>query len=154
MIHPHIPNQTDLAVRLVHNGFTAILSNNDQSIAIPLPTGKVERTLDNIFLHLSAGLSLSKMAAHFTDHTIAEPSCPCCKLEGRLLSGQGRRTMRSEDMFRASRSTAGGRVEIRHLKAGLSGAQIAALDRRASARQSKPTVEPVKFVSTPIEELI
>jgi hypothetical protein len=152
MIHPIIPKQTDCQVRLSHNGFTATLTNLDQTVEIALPTGRVERTLDNIFLHAASGISLPKIAAHFTDHTNAEPQCPCCKLEGRILSGQGRHTMRSEDLFRAARAHTGGKVEIRHIRPGLSGAQIADLDRRASQR--KPTPEPIKFVSTPIEELI
>ena len=153
MIHPpHTPRHTNLAVCLSHNGFTATLGNNDLTVTIALPTGKVERTLDNIFLHISSGLALPKIAAHFRDHTNAEPQCPCCKLEGRILSGMGRKAMRSEDLFQAARAHTGGKVEIRHIRPGLSGAQIADLDRRASQR--KPTPEPVKFVSTPIEELI
>jgi len=152
LIHPIIPRHTDISVRMSHKGLTAILSNLDQAVEIVLPTGRVERTLDNIFLHAASGISLPKIAAHFTDHSLAEPQCPCCKLEGRILSGQGRHTMRSEDLFRAARAHTGGKVEIRHIRPGLSGAQIADLDRRASQR--KPTPEPVKFVSTPIEELI
>ena len=153
MIHPHIPKQSpSLSVRQGSKSLIASITHEGQTYSFPLPIGHAERALESALLHITSGIHTSRIIEHFHSHTNAEPQCPCCKLEGRILSGMGRHTMRSEDLFRAARAHTGGKVEIRHLKAGLSGRQIADLDRRASQR--KPTPEPVKFVSTPIEELI
>jgi hypothetical protein len=154
MIHPHIPRQTDLAVRLSHNGFTATLSNDDQTVTIALSTGRVERTLDNIFLHIASGIPLPRIASHFSEHTNAESSCPCCKLEGRILSGSGRRKVSETDRLIASRAHTGGRVEIRHIRPGLSGAQLRAYEAAYNTRTTPHPTNIVKSVNKRIEDLI
>jgi hypothetical protein len=153
MIHPHIPRDPPtLSVRQGPHNLIATIAHDGATYSFPLPRGHAERALENALLHIASGLSATRITEHFIMHTQAESSCPCCKLEGRILSGMGRKTVRSEDLFRAARSHHGGKTEIRHLPAGLSGAQILELNRKRAAK--RPTVEPVKFVSTPIEELI
>lgn len=121
---------------------------------IPLNRGRVETVLENAQLHMRSGIHSHRIIEHFTHHaTDADPQCPCCKLEGRILSAQGRKSNLQYTPSRKNR--AGGTVQIRHLRPGLSGAQIRELDRRASLRSSKPAQpEPIKSTTQRVEDLI
>ena len=139
MIHPHIPVALpDLKVRQGNKGLIALITHESTTTTIPLPQGVVERRLTSILLHIASGLSPQKIATHFTDHTHADPHCPCCKLEGRILTASGRRQVSEADRLIASRNAGGGRVEVRHIRTGLSGAQLRAHEEAYFLRESKP----------------
>ena len=69
-------------------------SPSPSSPPIPLAPGSEARVLRNALLALRAcgGDPPSSLIAHWTDHQ-SRPEGPChwCKLEGRILAGQGRR---------------------------------------------------------------
>src|SRR6266481_2900800 len=94
---------------------------------IPLRPGSAERTLLNTCIALRAAIAPIRIAEHITRHDgLAESSCPCCKLEGRTLRGQGRRALSQEDRLRAASHSSGSQsVQIRHFRTGLSGSELA-----------------------------
>jgi hypothetical protein len=154
-MHPYIPVvKPHLTVRLSDKGLSAAIEHEGLTYSFPLPIGHAERALSNAFLHLTSGIHIARIIEHFHLHTNAESSCPCCKLEGRILSGQGRKTVRSEDMFRAARAHHTGKVEIRHIRPGLSGAQLRAYEAAYNTRTTPHPTNVVKSVNKRIEDLI
>ena len=64
----------------------------DGSAPIPLKPGYESSTLNNLFIHLRGGSSSSSiLRSHVSEHQgQASSSCPFCKVEGKILSAQGR----------------------------------------------------------------
>jgi hypothetical protein len=153
MIHPHIPaTKPSLSVRLDSNGLVGVINEEGTSHSFPIH-GRAETALSNALLHIAAGLSTRRICEHFELHTFAESSCPCCKLEGRILSAQGRRKSSEADRLIAARAHHGGRVEVRHIRPGLSGAQLLAHEA-AHTKRTTPHSNVTKIVKQRIEDLI
>jgi len=127
---------------------------NHQSF--PLSQGQAEKTLINLFMHIRCNIAPARICEHLRDHqssTVIGPHCPCCKLEGRTLTALGRRTVSEADRIIASRAHTGGRVEVRRIKSGISGAQLRAYED-AYAKRTTPHSNVVKSVNKRIEDLI
>jgi hypothetical protein len=153
-MHPHIPHEKPtLSVHMSDQGLTATITHETSHYSFPLPLGHAERALSNALLHLASGLAATRICEHFLTHSQADSHCPCCKLEGRILSGMGRKTVRSEDLFRAARAHHSGKVEVRHIRPGISGAQLRAYEA-AYTKRTTPHSNVVKSVNKRIEDLI
>jgi hypothetical protein len=137
----------NLSLTLTENPSGLSISLNNQTI--PLPPGRAEKTLSDIFLHMRAGLSAERIAFHLTYHTIADHSCPCCKLEGRVLAAKGRRAPPVQN----TQIHLGGRTIVRH-PTGASGAQILAAQRRAALYTTPPKSTVVARCKKRIEDMI
>jgi hypothetical protein len=151
MIHPHIPRvKPSLTVRL-DSSLVAVLSEEDQSYSFPIH-GRAETVLSNALLHIASGLSAARIAEHFNLHNFADSHCPCCKLEGRIMAASGRRSVSGQAAY-APRGGSGGKVEIRHIRPGISGAQLKAYEA-AYAKRTTPHSNVIKSVNKRIEDLI
>ena len=135
------------------SGLAVVWGQHPSISTIPLNATHAERTLTNLFMHLRCRVKPSRIHEHLTYHqSDADPQCPCCKLEGRVLSALGRKANSQVSRGPASSS----KVQIRHLPAGLSGAQIAELDRKRGlwANKSPTAQQPLKSTKQRIEDLI
>ena len=133
-----------------------LMDDSNTSHHIPLTTGSIERILTNLCLHINSGIAYHRIVEHATYHqstTIIDSHCPCCKLEGRILAAQGRRASSEADRLIASRAHTGGKVEVRRIKPGISGAQLRAYEE-AYAKRTTPHSNVVKSVNKRIEDLI
>ena len=102
--------------------------------SIPLKIGVEGRLLRNAFIALRAcgGEPSRQLLAHWADHQAsAEGACNWCKLEGRILSGQGRKPVERG----ASRPGIGGNVLVRHFAAGLTAAKAEGQVKSGEARE-------------------
>jgi hypothetical protein len=152
-MHPHIPLQKPtLSVRLSSDGLVGVIHEDGLSFSFPIH-GRAETALSNALLHITSGVHTYRIIEHFQQHNLAEPKCPCCILEGRILSGQGRKTVKSDDMFRAARTHSTGTVQVRHIKPGISGAQLKAYEA-AYAKRNEPHSNVTLRVKQRIEDLI
>jgi hypothetical protein len=132
-----------------------IVHFNSQSF--PLTSGRAESILTNLLLHIRCGVSHTRISEHLRDHqssTVIGTHCPCCKLEGRLLYAQGRKSSSEADRLIAARAHTGGKVEVRHIKPGLSGAQLKAYESAYNTRTTPHPTNIVKSVNKRIEDLI
>jgi hypothetical protein len=153
-MHPHIPpEKPTLSVLQGPNGLLGLITSEGQSHTFPIH-GRAETTLSNALLHIASGLSAIRISDHFTNHFDALSSCPCCKLEGRILSGLGRRKVSEADRLIASRAHTGGKVEVRHIRVNLSGAQLKAYESAYAKRTTPHPTNIVKRVNKRIEDLI
>jgi hypothetical protein len=151
-MHPHIPLQKPtLSVRLSPNGLVGVIHEDGLSFSFPIH-GRAETALSNALLHITSGVHTYRIIEHFQQHNLAESKCPCCNLEGRILSGQGRRSI-SGQAAHAPRSGSGGTVQVRHIKPNLSGAQLKAYEA-AYTKRTTPHSNVTKIVKRRIEDLI
>jgi hypothetical protein len=147
-----------------------ILHFNSQ--AFTLTVGREGSIITNTFLHIRSGINHARICEHLRDHqstTAIAPNCPCCKMEGRVLSSSGRKTVRSDDLFRAVRAHSTGTVQVRHIaaaasrpsadvsakvyKPNLSGAQLRAQEA-ALLKRTTPHSNVTRRVKQRIEDLI
>jgi hypothetical protein len=153
-MHPHIPlTKPELKLRLSEKGLSASIEHEGLHYSFPLPLGHAERALEDACLHIRSGMHPQKITTHFLEHKFADSHCPCCKLEGRILSAQGRKHSTETDRLIASRAHTGGRVEVRHIRPGISGAQLKAYEA-AYAKRTTPHSNVVKSVNKRIDDLI
>jgi hypothetical protein len=120
---------------------------------IPIPRGQTERILMDLCLHIRSGINPSKILEHLSYHqstTTIDSQCPCCKLEGRIMAASGRKR---PDTSISHRAAHGGTVQVRHIRSGISGAQLKAYEE-AYAKRTTPHSNVTKIVKQRIEDLI
>jgi hypothetical protein len=122
---------------------------------IPLSPTHAERTLSDTLLCVRAGISTPIITNHLLTHQSTPSSkCGACLLTGRVLSAQGRRLTSEADRSISSRKHNSGTVQVRHLPAGLSGAQISALIHRRTLYATPPQSTVVASTKRRLEDLI